>query len=294
MDTAQPGGGGAGRRHCAHIGSPPAPLLAPLLHTTGHALLGLDWRCTAIECAQEELPALLGALDASWAGLSLTAPLERTALEVADTVTAVAHDTGAADTLVLHGRTVTAHNTAVLAFAAALGEVLSCGADSALVLGEGAAACSALMALHMMGLPAAQVAARSGAGAFRLHEAAERIGIHIRVHTLGSVQPPRTDVVVSTLPGASAAPFARGLARPGTAAVDLSYAAAPTPLVRAVTRAGGRAADGLVVLAHRVAAQVRLMTGTDTALEDAMLTAGRAALRPAHRAGGPAGAATAE
>ncbi|WP_194236105.1 shikimate dehydrogenase family protein [Streptomyces acidicola] len=291
MDTAHPAGGGAGPWRSAVPGRPLAASVSFLLHTLAYALLGPDRHCTALECREEEVPGLLGALDGSWAGLCPTSPLKTAAFEAADTVTGVARDTGAADTPVFSDGAVTAYDTGVLGFAAAPGEAMRPDTESVLLLEEGAAACPALMALHVLGPPSAQVAVRGTSGVRRLHEAAERIGIGIRVHAPGSTQSPRTDPVISTLPGNAVAP-AHCLACPGVAAVDTLCGSAP--LARAVTRAGGRAADGLPVMVAQAAAQVRLLTGQGVPLEEIMPTLGRAALQGTHRADGPADALVTE
>jgi shikimate dehydrogenase len=69
----------------AVLGSPVGHSLSPVLHGAAYAALGLSqWRYSAHECDAAGLPGFVAALDAGWAGLSLTMPLKRVALEVAD------------------------------------------------------------------------------------------------------------------------------------------------------------------------------------------------------------------
>src|SRR5882724_81855 len=88
-------------RRAAVLGKPVAHSLSPVLHNAGYAAAGLvDWRYTAIECAEAELADLVAGLGPEWAGLSLTMPLKEVALVVADVVAPVAAALGAANTLV--------------------------------------------------------------------------------------------------------------------------------------------------------------------------------------------------
>ena len=71
----------------AVLGSPVAHSRSPVLHRAAYAALGLDdWRYDAIECAEADLPGLVEGLGPEWAGLSLTMPLKRVALDVAKEV----------------------------------------------------------------------------------------------------------------------------------------------------------------------------------------------------------------
>ena len=85
----------------AVLGSPIRHSLSPVLHAAAYRALGLaDWDYTAVECDEAGLPGFVAGLGPEWAGLSLTMPLKRVALEVAETVGPVAAAVGAANTLV--------------------------------------------------------------------------------------------------------------------------------------------------------------------------------------------------
>ncbi|HEX6755092.1 MAG TPA: shikimate dehydrogenase, partial [Mycobacteriales bacterium] len=74
-------------RRAAVLGKPVAHSLSPVLHAAAYAELGLaGWAYTAIECDEAGLPGFVDGLDPSWAGLSLTMPLKRVALDVAEDV----------------------------------------------------------------------------------------------------------------------------------------------------------------------------------------------------------------
>ena len=78
-------------RRAAVLGSPVAHSLSPVLHTAAYAALRLDtWRYDRHECTEDGLAGFVAGLGPEWAGLSLTMPLKRVALDVADTVSPLA------------------------------------------------------------------------------------------------------------------------------------------------------------------------------------------------------------
>ncbi|MEV4258880.1 hypothetical protein AB0J52_37460, partial [Spirillospora sp. NPDC049652] len=123
----------------AVLGSPVAHSLSPVLHRAAYAGLGLDgWSYDAFEVGEDALEGFLAGLDGSWRGLSLTMPLKRVALSLADSVSELAAKVGGANTLVLRDGRRAADNTDVHGIVTALREAELDGAASALVLGGGA------------------------------------------------------------------------------------------------------------------------------------------------------------
>ena len=88
-------------RRAAVLGSPIKHSLSPALHgAAGRALDLHGWHYDKIECDEPGLPHLVDSMGPEWAGLSLTMPLKRVALTVADEVSPLAEAVGAANTLV--------------------------------------------------------------------------------------------------------------------------------------------------------------------------------------------------
>ncbi|HYJ75008.1 MAG TPA: shikimate dehydrogenase [Kineosporiaceae bacterium] len=262
-------------RRAAVLGSPVAHSLSPALHAAAYAALGLTgWTYERIECREEQLAGLVDGLGPEWVGLSLTMPLKRIALEVADEVTPLAAAVGAANTLLLDGRR-RADNTDVAGLAGALREAGVERAGSAVVLGAGGTAHAALAALRDLGVERPTVLVREPARAGELRAAAERLGVRpvVRGGLLDGPLP-AADVVVSTLPAGAADPLARlpWIGRP--VVLDAVYAGWPTPLARSAAAAGCTVVSGTAMLLHQAVEQVRLMTGQEPPL-DAL----RAALR---------------
>ncbi|HEY0816994.1 MAG TPA: shikimate dehydrogenase [Pseudonocardia sp.] len=245
----------------AVLGSPVAHSLSPVLHNAAYRVLGLDgWSYGMHEVREAELAGFVDGLGPEWAGLSLTMPLKRVTLEVADDIDPVAAAVGAANTLVLAGAR-TAHNTDVTGISMTLGAVTG----RAVVLGAGGTAQSALAALAERGIVDVEVMVRDLARTAELRATAERLGVRPQV-TDALADPVRAsavlaeaDIVICTLPSGAA----DALIPPGVGAVvlDVVYAPWPTPFAAAAMAAGARVESGLTMLLHQGVAQVELMTG---------------------------------
>jgi shikimate dehydrogenase len=249
-------------RRAAVLGYPVAHSLSPALHTAAYAALGLtDWSYERIECREEELAPLVDGLGPAWVGLSLTMPLKRVALEVADEVSPLAAAVGAANTLLLDGAR-RADNTDVAGIVGALRDGGITSPRSAVVLGAGGTARAALAALKELGLAEPTVLVREPARAGDLRAAAERLDVRpvVAGGLLDGPLPP-TDVVISTLPAGTADPVAVHPWRGRPVVLEAVYAGWPTPLARSAAAAGCTVVSGLAMLLHQAVEQVRLMTG---------------------------------
>jgi shikimate dehydrogenase len=253
----------------AVLGSPIAHSLSPVLHRAAYAAMGLDWTYEAVECREEQLPALL---DRPWAGLSLTMPLKRAVLPLLDEVSGLARAVGGANTVLFRDGRRFGHNTDVHGMVTALAEAGVRAPGSAVVLGGGATACSALAALRDLGLAKAVVVVRDPARAAEAVSAADRLGVEVSVQTFAGALP-HADLIVSTLPAHAADPYADAIAAATGALFDVVYAPWPTAAVAAVRDRGGIVVGGLAMLVHQAARQVELMTGRAPAPVEAMRAA---------------------
>jgi shikimate dehydrogenase len=277
----------------AVAGSPIAHSLSPALHRAAYQALGLaGWSYQAIECDEAGLPGLLARCGPDWAGLSLTMPLKRAVLPLLDRTDPVAVQAGAANTVVFGEGGRHGYNTDVPGMAAALagaglaGDRLARDRLSALILGAGATACSALAAARGLGLTEVTVAARDHARAGDLRAAAGRLGmiIHLTGYDRLAGQP---DLVISTVPAGAADSVAERIAHGALCPrflLDVIYHPWPTRLAVAASAAGAAVAGGFDLLLHQAAGQVELMTGQPAPLA-AMRAAGQAVL--AARGPGP-------
>lgn len=268
-------------RRAAVIGSPVAHSLSPVLHNAAFAALGLsDWSYTRVECVADEVAALVGGLDPTWAGLSVTMPNKRAALAVATAATPRAVQVGAANTLVPADGGWRADNTDVDGVLGALRA--SCGFTSgtrAVLLGAGGTATAALVALASVGVRAVSLVVRSAGRAAEAESCASRLGLALDVVTWGTADfaalAASCDVLVSTVPPDATEPIASALAE-APCVLDVIYHPWPTPLALAVGRRGRTLATGLDMLLHQAFGQAEQFTGRP-APREAMRRALRAA-----------------
>ena len=267
---------GALLSRAAVLGSPVAHSLSPALHQAAYAALGLeDWTYDRFEVDERRLAPFVEGLDESWRGLSLTMPLKVAAFAVADEVSGLAREAGAINTLVRTESGWAGDNTDVHGIVAALRDAGVGTPGSATIIGSGATARAALLALRELGAGSVRVAARNAAAVADLATLAPVEHVPLADWAKGE-----SAVVVSTVPGPGAAAATEALGDadlPGVTLLDVVYADWPTPLARAAADAGATVVSGLEMLVHQAAEQFRLFTGHEAPLA-AMQAAGRTAL----------------
>lgn len=272
-------------RRAAVLGSPIKHSLSPVLHGAAYQALDLHgWQYDKIECDEAGLPRLVDSMGPEWAGLSLTMPLKRVALTVADEISPLAGAVGAANTLVFPaagpagGRQ--AHNTDVTGMIAALNEAGLKRIEQAVILGAGGTAQSALAAVRELGHQSPIVLVRDLGRTGELRETAERLGMRPTISGGLFTEPlPAADLVISTLPGGAADPLSATRWQPDTMVLDVVYAPWPTPFAGSAQAVGCPVVSGLTVLLHQAVTQVELMTGRPGPVE-AMRSALTTAVAP--------------
>ncbi len=264
----------------AVLGSPVAHSLSPVLHAAGYAELGLDdWSYGRFELKADDLAGFVAGLDEQWRGLSLTMPLKEVCLSVASEVSPLARRAGAGNTLVrLESGDWRADNTDVPGLVDALRPAWEADWTRAAILGAGATARSALLALAELEVTRVHVYARNQARGEQFLTWAAAAAPEVDVscapldHWFVGLEP----AVLSTLPGGAGDVLSIPEPRAGLL-FDAVYAGWPTPLARAAAGAGMAVVGGLDLLVHQAARQFALFTGLAAPL-DAMFAAGRAAL----------------
>jgi shikimate dehydrogenase len=272
----------------AVLGSPIAHSLSPVLHRAAYAYLGLDWDYDARVCDEAALPALLAALGPEWAGVSLTMPLKTAVLALLDEVDPVARQSAAANTVVLRQGRRLGFNTDVPGMVAALAERGVRPGGPAAVLGGGATARSAVLAVAQAGWTDIVVYSRRPVTLqwqrAALPEEMFLAGVRLAGAdlSLGHVSASlRSDLVVSTLPRGVSDAFTDQVPGGLGTLFDVLYDPWPTPLATAWAERGGAVIGGLDLLVHQAALQVVLMTGATAPVADlvaVMRPAGQAAL----------------
>ncbi len=247
----------------AILGHPVAHSLSPRMHRAAFQALGLDWHYVPLDVAPGRLPrAWDGALALGLRGWNVTAPHKREAASLADRLAGAAERTGSVNTVVVEADEVVGYSTdgdGLLRAADDLGLSTGSGARVA-VVGAGGAALAVAAALAGRGakvalgnrsserLNRAQAEWRGGAGVDWL----DWSGLAQRL--------PDADWLVYALPPTAPVPAELiGRAPPGAQAIDLSYAPAVTPFMRAFGHQ--RSHNGLGMLLHQGALALELWTG---------------------------------
>lgn len=279
----------------AVIGSPIAHSLSPVLHRTAYSLVELDWGYRRFEVTAESLPGFLSDLDSECAGLSVTMPCKHALLEQADTVEGLAKAVGAANTLVIAGGLRAAFNTDVHGIVEALRDTYDQQLPdlrerhqqreaSAVILGTGATASSALAALTTLGFTRVTVVGRNFQGPRGVLMAAGRLKVAFKPiywkHEQAVLQAcQEAEVIVSTVPDAVSGAVAHALApRADQRVLDVTYARGDTALAQAFRRVGAPVASPLAMLVHQGLAQLKLMSGKEAPFDPVY----RAVIKAAH------------
>jgi shikimate dehydrogenase len=247
------------------------------MHGAALEELGLagGWSYEAIEVSPADFESVVRSLpDAGFAGVNVTIPHKRTALEIADAASDTARAIGAANTLSFSEGRIEADNTDAPGLIAA--RPRSPRGERALVLGAGGAARAAVWALADAG---AEVSVWN-----RTRERGKALAREL------GVSPIDADGPDTTLPAGSFGILVNATSvglqppvRPGDdlkglnldadainerqLVVDLVYAESETELVGAARAARAGAVDGREVLVHQGAASLRIWTGREPPLE---------------------------
>ena len=265
-------------RKAAVLGFPVEHSRSPQLHLAAYRALGLDdWTYDRIACTADELPSVVGGFGPEWVGVSVTMPGKFAALRFADERTERAQLVGSANTLVRTESGWRADNTDVDGVAGALDHRRDL--RRAIVLGSGATAPAAVVALAGLGVTDITVAARNQHRAARLLELGATLGARTHFADLADTnladtnlidtnlidtslvgQIERAEVLVSTIPSEAAALYASSFAVVPVL-LDAIYDPWPTPLAKAVANAGGQVVGGLQMLLHQAYSQVEQFTG---------------------------------
>ncbi len=267
------------RPQAAVLGSPIAHSLSPVIHTAAYEWLGLDWSYGRVELQPSEFAGFVDGLDDSWRGLSVTMPLKEAAaacgIPDADVLL-----TGVANTVIL-GDQRRVYNTDIAGLTDALHDAGLRSPRVATLIGNGATARSALVALVRSGVRLIEVQGRDHGRLAAFRDWAEgQLDVEVQPRSLGAPLDPASEVLVSTAPSIALEGRLDSLEVelcPALCGVfDVIYHPWPTPLAARAASAGRVVVSGLDMLAHQARYQVRLMTGHDVPAE-VLLSAVRAA-----------------
>lgn len=248
-------------------GDPIEHSLSPRLHTAAYAELGWEWTYGRRRVDEASFEAELRGAASTIRGLSLTMPLKARAHAVATTLDERAHLTGAANTLVRRGDGWHGFNTDVGGIVAALGEQGVSDVVDARIVGAGATAASALVAVSEIGARRVEVMARRPGAAAALIDLGRRLEVVVEAAPWASDDLAVRGVTIATLPGGVEVDgaVADALARAGGPLLDVVYGHWPTALSDAWERNGAPAQNGAGMLLHQAVLQIRAFATGDVA-----------------------------
>jgi shikimate dehydrogenase len=253
-------------RRLAVLGSPIAHSKSPALHRAAYDRLGLaDWAYERAEVGAGGLEAFLHGLGPEWRGLSLTMPLKPEALAIADEVERLAERAGAVNTLLLadDGRRL-GFNTDIGGIVRALAEADVSAIRHGVLVGGGATAASALIAMAELGAASVEVCMRDAARAASVVDLGHALGLVMEVRPIARLaEPTPADLVISTVPGGTELGVAPADELLDATLLDVAYAPWPTQLASTWLERGGRVAPGLDMLVHQALLQVRIFVMGD-------------------------------
>lgn len=242
-------------------GDPIAHSKSPALHTAAYRALGLEWEYGRRRVNAEGFAEEFDALDEIWRGLSLTMPLKEAAFAAASSRDRHAELTGAVNTLLL-GDEPLGFNTDVGGIIDALAENQISSFSTVRILGAGATAASALVAVSECGASRVEVCARRPERAEGVAALGERLGLRVDVAAL-SESDGSVDLTVATLPSGTVLDSAAADALHASGGDLFEVAYDPWPSALAEIWQGGRVVSGAAMLFHQAVRQVRIFVNGD-------------------------------
>ena len=237
---------------CAVLGKPIAHSLSPVIHTTAYQVLGLTgWRYEAHEVDEAGLGPFIRSCGPERVGLSCTMPLKRKLLEFGEaSFRARALRSGNTYVFPRDGRPAFVDNTDVAGILHPIRRAGFGQAASAIIVGAGATARSALLALAELGVRDVLVVARSAERAHQsLDPVASTLGMLLDIRPWGVPMTARRDVLLSIVPVPLGEDMVRGLLPLTRLVFDVQYGHGPSHFAAAAAPGGTPLLDGLDMLA---------------------------------------------
>ena len=253
----------------AVLGSPITHSKSPALHRAAYRVLGLDWHYDAFEVAPAGLEDFIRSRGLQWRGVSLTMPLKHDVMPLLDIADPVAVLSGGANTVLFQesggGSTLHGFNTDVFGIVEAFRHAGVARLSTVRILGAGATAASALIAVAQLGAGRVLVSARSEIKLVALVELGRQLGVDVHAAPPDSVDGGIVpDAVISTLPGGADHPYRFDApTRASSMLFDVAYDPWPSPLAASWLETGGRVIPGIEMLVNQALMQVRIFVGGD-------------------------------
>lgn len=251
----------------AVLGKPISHSLSPIIHNAAYQLLDLPHVYEAIELDEESFIDFMANLKDDWLGFSLTMPLKEVAFDVTTEVSTVAKLTNSINTLICQPL-LRADNTDVFGISQALRFGGCNSPKTATIIGAGATARSAIVALEGLGIEVIQIFARNLEKSARCIDLGNQLGITVDSTTEFSNNLVNVDVVINTTPKGVADEYSNRIESPTGCLLDVIYDPWPTKLAKVWLESGLTVIPGYQMLLHQAIRQIELMTGLSPDVEN--------------------------
>lgn len=260
-------------RNLAVLGSPISHSKSPVIHSAAYTVLGKDFEYNKIHVEKNHLMQFVETLDESWLGLSITAPLKTEALRLAKSADETATLTGSANTLLRGELGWKAFNTDVFGIQKALADVNRNSTETVSIIGSGATAVSAVLAVSKS-FPNVRLllASRNKSTLNDLVRFANQVGIK-KVRTVTTRKAlTKADLILSTLPAGALDTEAKSLeksrfAKPKGIFFDVAYDPWPSRTAQLWIANNLQTVSGVEMLLWQAVAQIRIFCEGDPSIE---------------------------
>jgi shikimate dehydrogenase len=246
------------KKKFAVLGDPIEHSLSPAIHQAAYQTLGLDWTYQKVHVHAGDLASFVSNEGSEFDGFSVTMPLKEEAASLAEQAHPLVQQLGIANTLLREENGWKAYNTDIFGIVKSLGAFWSSKPKSIAILGAGATAQSALMALHYE-VPSADVVvyARESSNVDPITSLAQRLAVDMRVTTLEEFKHTQ-DLTINTIPSTS---ISRATGTQAGWLLDVNYANPDLDFTSLFD--SEKVVTGRMMLLWQAIAQIRLFMTTD-------------------------------
>lgn len=256
-------------KQLAVVGSPISHSKSPIIHKAAYGILNQEFDYSKIQVEKNHLMQFVETLDPSWLGLSVTAPLKAEALRLASTADDAAKITGVANTLLKSEAGWSAFNTDVFGIQRALQEANVRDVRRVSILGTGATARSAALAIASS-FPGVEfyLAGRNKDSLAKLRIFSRSVGVKQAKRVSMKRALRASDLVISTLPAKALDEDVMSLkasrfSKPKGLFFDVAYDPWPSEAAKLWSKHNLPVISGVEMLLWQAMAQVRIFCGGD-------------------------------
>ena len=185
----------------AVLGDPIEHSMSPAIHLAAYKVLGFDWNYEKIQVHSGGLNEFVAHQGSHFQGFSVTMPLKAEAAALAVNTDPLVQRLGIANTLIRTASGLNAFNTDVFGITKALDDCWVTNPQRVAILGAGATARSAILALHLKA-PSSHVSVyvRSSSNTSEITDLAKTLDLDISVQSLTDFSDSQ-DLTINTIPG---------------------------------------------------------------------------------------------